>query len=161
MDNIINIGMSDIAFGGGGQIFRIVGLGSCVALTIYDTDTGYSAMAHVMLPKSTHTVPKDSSPGKFADTAVNYIIGKYISEGISISSLRAKIAGGSCMFRKIEGGKLNIGEKNTLSIKKILKNLNIPLVAEDTGGSHGRTVEFYPDSKKLVINSHRFGKIII
>ncbi len=160
MNNIINVGMSCIAFGNSGDILKIVGLGSCVALAIFDINSSYSAMAHIMLPKS-ERFPSLPSPGKFADTAVNYIIGTCLSEGIGIRNLRAKMAGGSCMFKRIQKESLNIGEKNTASIRNILKNLEIPLIAEDSGGNHGRTVEFHTDSKIFIIRSHRFGVISI
>ena len=36
---------------------------------------------------------------------------------------------------------------------KMLKELKIPLIAEDTGADYGRTVVFYPETGEYVIKS--------
>lgn len=160
MNDTINIGMSEIGYTTDNAILKIVGLGSCVALAVFDINSCFSALAHIMLPKSNRP-NTTGSPGKFADTAINYIIGTAISQGIELVNLRAKMAGGSCMFQKVQKEKLNIGEKNILSIRNLLKTVNIPLLREDTGGSHGRTIEFHADNKLFLIKSHRFGNMSI
>ena len=35
----------------------------------------------------------------------------------------------------------------------MLKELKIPLIAEDTGKNSGRTIEFYPETGKLLVKS--------
>lgn len=47
------------------------------------------------------------------------------------------------MFQSFSGN-LNIGERNTEAIRLQLKRLNIPLIAEDVGGTVGRTIVCYP-----------------
>ena len=47
----------------------------------------------------------------------------------------------------------NIGEKNTIAAKKILKELNIKLVAEDTGLNFGRTVELHCETGEFYIKA--------
>ena len=39
------------------------------------------------------------------------------------------------------------------AVKEELAKLRIPLVAEDTGDSYGRTIEFYPESEELLIKA--------
>lgn len=160
MNEIINVSMSDIAFANSTSILKINGLGSCVALAVFDIKSHYSALAHIMLPRHNKAVPL-LSPGKFADTAIHFIIGTCLSEGIDIRNLRAKISGGSSMFQKIQKAKLNIGKKNIIAIRNNLKALDIPLLAEDSGGTHGRTVEFHTDTKIFLIKSHKFGIITL
>ena len=60
----------------------------------------------------------------------------------SKNKLVAKIAGGARMF-EVSGATTvgNIGEKNAIASKEKLKQLGIPLLAEDTGLNYGRTVE--------------------
>jgi chemotaxis protein CheD len=36
---------------------------------------------------------------------------------------------------------MRVGERNAEAVKTILKDLNIKLIANDTGGNYGRTVE--------------------
>ncbi len=51
-----------------------LGLGSCVATTLYDSEKQIGALAHVMLPESRSSDTK--KPGKYADTAVKELIKK-------------------------------------------------------------------------------------
>ena len=39
-----------------------------------------------------------------------------------------------------------IGQRNVECTKLKLKELRIPILAEDTGLNYGRTVEFYPEN---------------
>jgi len=56
---------------------------------------------------------------------------------------------------------LRIGERNAEAAKAKLKELNIKLVAEDTGDKYGRTVEFFPATGEYHIRAiGREGKII-
>lgn len=56
-----------------------LGLGSCVATTLYDSETQIGALAHVMLPKSRNSDPE--KPGKYADTAIKELIEKMEENG--------------------------------------------------------------------------------
>jgi chemotaxis protein CheD len=53
----------------------------------------------------------------------------------------AKIAGGASMFQ-FQDKKLNmdIGSRNISAVRAALKELGIPILAEDTGGNIGRTM---------------------
>ena len=39
---------------------------------------------------------------------------------------------------------MRIGPRNVEAVKEYLKKYSIPIVAEDTGGNSGRTIEFDP-----------------
>ena len=64
-------------------------------------------------------------------------------------SLKAKIAGGAQMFQFGSSDTIRIGPRNVEAVKKELKRLSIPIIAEDTGGSSGRTIEFNPSTSML------------
>ncbi|MDF2893014.1 MAG: chemotaxis protein CheD, partial [Clostridia bacterium] len=40
---------------------------------------------------------------------------------------------------------------------EVLQSLNIPIIAEDTGGSYGRTIELYSETGMLLIKTIGFG----
>lgn len=66
----------------------------------------------------------------------------------------AKIAGGATMFSF--GGKsdlVQVGARNAEASIKKLKELNIPIIAQDTGANYGRTVIFYPENGNYVIRA--------
>ena len=65
-----------------------------------------------------------------------------------------KIAGGAKMF-EVSGmsNVSNIGERNAIAAKAKLRELNIRLVAEDTGLNFGRTVELHCDTGEFYIKA--------
>lgn len=54
---------------------------------------------------------------------------------------------------KISSDIMNIGERNVIATKEVLKKLGIPIVAEDTGGNYGRTIEFYSEDGRLLVKT--------
>ncbi|MFH1767840.1 MAG: hypothetical protein ABH858_01590 [Candidatus Omnitrophota bacterium] len=63
--------------------------------------------------------------------------------GCLASLIRAKLFGGAHMFSAISvDSPLNIGAKNVEKSKEVLAACKIKIVAEETGGSYGRTIEF-------------------
>ncbi|MCM3637854.1 chemotaxis protein CheC [Sporosarcina luteola] len=50
-----------------------------------------------------------------------------------------------------------IGPRNVEAVKNELARLSIPIIAEDTGGSSGRTIEFDPMTSALSIRTVNLG----
>lgn len=126
------------------HILITVGLGSCVALAMYDVRRGVGGLAHVMLP----SMPQAQFGGQMpfadvcvADTAVRKLIEALKHRGASLGDLVAKMAGGAAMFTPSDDEKYGIGLQNTICLRYQLMKAEIPVVAEDTGGNHGRSVE--------------------
>jgi chemotaxis protein CheD len=119
-----------------------IGLGSCIGLTIYDDNLKIGAMVHIMLPDS---AGRKDRPGKYADTAIPLLLKELTALGSKNRSLVAKMAGGACMFEYF-GTNLNIGERNSDTVRSLLKQYNIPLLKEDVGGKVGRSVTFLPSN---------------
>ncbi len=46
-----------------------------------------------------------------------------------------------------------IGWRNVLSAKESLERMKIPILAEDTGGNYGRTIELSSDDGRLLIKT--------
>ncbi|HNW10630.1 MAG TPA: chemotaxis protein CheD [Candidatus Rifleibacterium sp.] len=134
--------MSELKIARSPEQLVVYGIGSCVIVSLYDPKSKSGGLAHVMLPDSTGIDPKVINPVKFADTAVPALYETLTGSGAFKSSLVAKIVGGSEMFPPTEDFENNIGRDNTEAVKKALKKLNLPLIAEDTGGRRGRSIEF-------------------
>ncbi len=156
-------------------IIKSVGLGSCVAVAMYDHESKIGGLAHIMFPVSslkpklefiiqkTETIILNSefwilnsSTYQYADTAIPAILEEMRIRGCSRRNITAKIAGGAKMFSSYSGIIAGIGEQNAKSIKDILKSERIPLAGMDIGGRHGRSVEFYLSSGRVVVKG--FGK---
>lgn len=152
---MIRVGISEIKTASHPEILSSIGLGSCVGICLYDPVAKVGGLAHILLPDS-DIGRKDGKPGKFADTAINALLHKMVEEGSSINNIRAKLVGGASMFSASDSSTdemFSMGPKNVAAAKNILAKKRIKLDGEDTGGSHGRTIEFHAGTGKVVIKT--------
>jgi len=157
---VIVVGMADLKVANSPDILTTLGLGSCVGITLYDASKKIGGMAHVMLP--TYKGFEGQNIAKFADSAIIELINQLARIGAPRGSLVAKLAGGAHMFGKSQNNDmLKIGERNAAASLAILKQLGIPIKANDTGGSHGRTIELYVDTGALKIRTVGAGEKFI
>ncbi len=120
-----------------------LGLGSCVALMLYDPGARAGGMAHVLLPSAT-LVRDRSNPAKFPETAVPFLVGRLSTLGAEPRRLLAKLAGGASMFGQLMApGTVHMGERNLVAARLALQAAGIPIVGEAVGGERGRTVRFH------------------
>jgi chemotaxis protein CheD len=132
----------------GSEVMASIGLGTCVCLIIHDKERDIGSLAHVMLPSSEGK--KGEYSGKFADTAVDLLIGELKKLGSKETDLVAKLIGGASMFENFSGN-LNIGDRNTAVLKEMLAARKIPVIKQDLGGNVGRTVTYYPAENGRVL----------
>lgn len=141
MQNVINIGISDLNISKPPGILATYALGSCVGICLHDKTHNIGGLAHIMLPNSKEAANAAANPRRFADTGIAELIKIMTGNGASVSCLTAKIAGGAQMFQT-QLQTFNIGERNVAAVKKILAAYRIKIIAEDTGANYGRTVFF-------------------
>ena len=148
--------VADYAVGKGGGVLSTIGLGSCVAIAIYDKQARVGGMAHVLLPSEGRSRDKDNR-AKFPGTAVPLLLEEMKKLGAR-GPFTAKIAGGSSMFGALlPSGGINMGERNVLSSRQALSDAGIPLAAQDVGGDYGRSVYFHLDDGRLLVRSLKSG----
>lgn len=153
MSEIIKVGMADLKICHSPAAITTLGLGSCVGICLRDPMTKVGGLAHIMLPDSTvfRTVEKMA---KFADTGIHELVRLLEQNGASGRRLEAKIAGGATMFSyNTTSATLRVGEKNVEATLKILGELNIPVLAQDTGEKYGRTIVYYPETGELIVRA--------
>ncbi|WEK56168.1 MAG: chemotaxis protein CheD [Candidatus Cohnella colombiensis] len=156
--SIVKVGMADLNIASGGLLLRTTGLGSCVGLTLYDTKLKLAGMAHIMLPSSDIAREGQLNIAKYADTAIPELIARLKANGAQVDRLVAKMAGGAQMFAFVSGSdSMRIGPRNVEATKHALQTHSVPLVAEDTGGNYGRTVELDSQTGLFTIRSVQFG----
>ncbi len=126
-----------------------IGLGSCIGLTLIDRARPVAALAHVMLPDS--AAAADGAPGKYADRAVPALIEAAEELGARRLRLEAVIVGGAQMFTLGNGSALDVGARNTAAVRGALAAARIPLRAERTGGSRGRTVRVHVGDARVTV----------
>jgi len=162
----------------------ISGLGSCIALCLYEPILKIGAMAHIVLPStSSRNIQENSTlifenyhSARYADEAVDILIKAF--ESISSfnikqkTKLKAKLAGGSQMFsgesqlnknknQNIKQGFPTIGTNNINSVINKLENVKIPIISSDLGGNNGRTVNFDIQNGMLYIKKIGLNEKII
>ncbi len=149
----VKVGMADLNICRAPDMITTLGLGSCIGIAVYDSVTKIGGLAHIMLPDSTQ-MRNNLNIAKFADTGIEELVRRMVAAGANKRRLVAKIAGGARMFEvKGMSGIGNVGERNAIASRKKLKQLGIPLVAEDTGLNFGRTVELYPETGEFYIKA--------
>lgn len=153
MGQMIKVGMADLNICHSPNSLTTLGLGSCVGIVLYDPVVKIAGLAHIMLPDSTK-IRNNENVAKFADTGIDTLIKHLTEAGAKKNRLLAKIAGGAQMFAfSSSNDMLRIGDRNVEATKEKLKNLDISILAEDTGNNYGRTIEFYPETSELYIKS--------
>ncbi|HEY3374522.1 MAG TPA: chemotaxis protein CheD [Candidatus Aquicultor sp.] len=128
------------------------GLGSCVAVCLYDATAKIAGMAHIMLPEDNGK--ETTLLARFADTGVPRLYDEMIKQGASPRHMTVKIAGGARMFQMPGGNSLlEIGERNVKAVTTVLTTLKLKLVAADTGKDYGRTVELSVADGELLVKA--------
>lgn len=136
------------------QTLVCYGLGSCIGLAVYDWTTSLGALVHVVLPESRLGRGQEALPGKFADTAVPAIVGELVKAGAVRQRLVARMAGGARMLNVLgAGSKLDIGARNAEAVRAALQKEGVPLTADDTGGTYGRTLQLFVASGRLLVST--------
>ena len=151
--NAIIVGMADLKTAKNPGVLTTLGLGSCVGIALYDPFTKIIGLAHCMLPDSTQ-IQNNGNTAKFVDTATIKLLGDMMRMGAKKELIKAKIAGGAQMFAfSATNETMRIGDRNVEATIKTLKQLNIPIVARDTGDNYGRTVELYAGDGRFIIKT--------
>lgn len=134
--------VADLRCGMGDDTLVTIGLGSCVAILLYDAQAKIGSMAHILLP-SPALSRKDQNPAKFPQTAVPRMLELMAADGAQAQRITARLAGGASMFASLAPpGTIQMGERNLVAARQVLNTHRLPLVGEAVGGDFGRTVRF-------------------
>ncbi len=148
MPEVIRVGMGEYAIARAPGEMVALGLGSCVAVCLYDPVQKLGALAHVMLPDS--KVTKNlSNPAKFADLAIPLVLAEMEKRGASTDRLIVKIVGGAHMFAPINKDREDIGRRNVAAVEEALAKAGLSPAAKSVGGSSGKSISFDLDTGEL------------
>jgi chemotaxis protein CheD len=139
------------------DVLVTVGLGSCVAILLYDGTAKVGGLAHVLLP-SPGLSRQDTNLAKFPQTAVPRLVELMAQAGASPRRITARLAGGASMFATLAApGTIQMGERNVVASREALNAQGIPVVAEAVGGDYGRTVRLLAACGTVHISSIAHG----
>lgn len=152
------VGIGDVVLGYPGDTLAIYGLGSCIALVIYDPELKVGCMLHVLLPDSSGgLIIKDTC---YANEGFDRMLNFLKFAGAKKSNLLAKMVGGTSSI--ISRGSLGeIGRRNEMCCKRLLNYNNIKIVSDDCGGLKSRSVVFSVSDMKFTIRcDNQLSKVI-
>ncbi len=132
-------------------------LGSCISACIRDPKIGVGGMNHFMLPEDTtagRSTWLDNATGlatRYGSYAMETLINALLKMGANRSRLEVKLFGGGHVLN----AGIDVGERNIDFAHKWLKTEELPIVAEDVGGTAPRRVIYFPSDGKVRVKHLR------
>lgn len=129
------------------------GLGSCVAICLYDPVARIGGMLHALLPTA---LGKDGgAPAKFVDRGTSLLIESLLRLGAGRNRLVAQLCGGARTLSApgFESDWLSIGERNVQAAQDALQAAGLRIHAQATGGRTGRTVRLSIANGQVTVKS--------
>ena len=144
--------MGELAVAREHETLAAVGLGSCIGVALVDAEAHVAGLAHVLLPEP--SPGRESAVGRYASTAVPALLEDVLRAGAKRERLVAKLAGGASMFPGLSAtGVGAVGERNAEAVRRMLAQLDIPVVGEDLGGTWGRTVRLQASDGRYIVTN--------
>jgi chemotaxis protein CheD len=123
-------------------------LGSCVAVTLWDSVLNIGGINHYMLPKWNG----EGKPScKYGDVAIAELLKSMLDFGCERTNLKAKVFGGS--ETGISNGFFYIGQRNIELAFDLLNKEQLTVVSNSVGGHMGRKVVFYSESGEVMVKN--------
>ena len=117
-------------------------LGSCIGIALICRKRQICTLCHCLLP--TNPNPSDVISGRWVSQAIPSsltLLGAGLDQPRSARRhMEAVVAGGSRMVSRAGSGKVEVGRTNREVAVELLRELRIPVIAEDTGGEVGRSL---------------------
>ncbi|HMJ02569.1 MAG TPA: hypothetical protein VK506_06485 [Conexibacter sp.] len=158
----VRVKVADYAVRRGDQVIATIGLGSCVAIALYDRATRTGGLAHILLPSQAMS-RETANPAKFPETIVPLMLEEMRALGAGPAArISAKIVGGASMFGQLVAGSgINVGERNVAATREVLATAGVSIVGEDTGLDYGRSVYFHLADGRLEVRSLKKGDRVL
>lgn len=152
------VGIGQIVVAKAPERICCMGLGSCVAIFLYDPVAKIGGVAHALLPRA----PRGKTgSGKYVDTAVKMLLEDLMVKGARKEWLRAKLIGGAQMFPNLNIKVSDIGRENTEEARRVLRGLGVKLSGEDTQGTRGRSAVFNLETGEVSVSTAFSGDHIV
>lgn len=133
-------------------IMTAYGLGSCLAIVLYDPATRLGGLAHALLPAASSD--PTIKPGKYVDSAIHAMLAQMEDLGAQRQQIVACLFGGAQMFQPVPANAgESIGQRNVRAAEMSLHALRILLVGKEVGGNSGRTVVFDLSDGSVMVRS--------
>ena len=124
------------------DVLVVYGLGSCVAVCLYDPVAQVGGMLHALLPSAPGDNGANGTPTKFVDRGLPILFEKMMALGAQQNRLLVYLCGGAQILSAPGfSNNLNIGQRNIQTAEALLQEAGFRIRAKDIGGNAGRTVK--------------------
>jgi len=150
----IVVGIGELAVADGSEeVLVTYGLGSCVAVCLFDPVARVAAMLHFLLPEARINPRRATEqPAAFGDTGIPLLLETAARHGLKKNRTRVRLVGGAEVANN-PGGPLATGRRNILAARSVLWRYGLFVDAEEVGGAAARTVHLVArDGRVLVFN---------
>ena len=154
MSNLpVNVGLGDIVISSNPEdILVAYGLGSCLAVGLWDPRQGIAGMVHAVLPERTNGADRYS--GKYVDSGIEGLLAAMQKAGAEQRRLVTWMAGGANMLVNASlGQSFEIGVRNVQSAHQTIQRLGLQLRGKQVGGNCGRTVRLYVRDGRVTVRT--------
>lgn len=122
-------------------------LGSCISVCLYDPVLRHGGINHYMLPLWNG---EGLATPKYGNIAIEKLIEKMLEMGSSKRNIIAKVFGGAESLEN-QIGSFKIGLRNTELAMYMLKQHQIKITGQSTGGNQGRNILFNTDTGEVIM----------
>lgn len=160
MTAVARLGASTIAVGIGEAAWAIaagrlstVGLGSCVAVTIFDPVVKAGGLVHFQLAEAAADLERAArQPFLFGDRGVAALATSLAAKGVLAPRAQVVVCGGAQMIAGVASAQ--IGKRNVLAARKALWKAGFLIEQEIVGGNCSRSVSLDVASGEVVVREH-------
>ena len=141
LSRTIKVMTNDLRVGKSPDVLYTKGIGSCVAIALYDTHKRIGGLAHISLPAKVNDKP-EANLHRYAKIAIDSLLKAMEGMGGSKTFIVATIVGGGNMFGFTLAPINDIGRLNVVAVRDALRRHQLPIIGEEVLGTEGRNVFF-------------------
>lgn len=132
------------------ETLRTSGLGSCLGIALHDPEAGLGGLVHPMRP---YRDGENRAPSRYVDSGVELLVDELAARGADPTRLEARVTGGATVveFEWGDGGDTPVGPRNVAAVERVLATADIDVVAMETGGKYGRSMQFDPGTGRVTV----------
>jgi chemotaxis protein CheD len=135
----VQVGIGEAAWSSGNGVLSTVGLGSCVAVTIFDPVARVGGLLHFQLADGTTDPARaQAQPFLYGDAGIRALTACLTRTGAVPVRCKVHLAGGAQMMAAVSSAQ--IGKRNVLAARKQLWQLGYLIEGEVVGGNVSRSM---------------------
>lgn len=146
------VGVNALEVASGSAEIITFGLGSCIAVVLYDAQARVGGMCHFMLADSSLDLRRaQSDPLTFGDLSIPRLLSAFAARGGNPHSAEAFMIGGASIASLSDI--FDIGKRNAVMARAMLERHGLRVRGEETGGRSSRTVSLDVQGGTVIIQT--------